>query len=311
MAKTLQSVIGTSMGFPFFGVYNRQEFLATADWTVPPGARFVYVTAVGTGGGGGGSTATTAGGGGGGGGGRGWRIPFYADSSLISAVTVTIGAVGTAGAAGGGSGGNGGNVTFGSYMTFQGGRLGVGTSGTEVGGVGGSVTLASGLYKHFATNSPAGGAAGVTGNPGTKPTEVSWSSLVVQTPLLGWSWASSTINFPVNALFFRGMVSGGPGGGGCGLASTNAGGAGGDGDTTSLAWTDILHANMNITSVTGGAAGGEASGGGAGLNGDGGAANINAGGSTPTAYGAGGGGANSNSAGGAGDPGWLVVEWWV
>jgi len=308
MPVTLRSVTGGGFGGPpFSGSYNRQEFTASGTFTVPPGARVIYLTGVAAGGGGGGTTANTAGGGGGGGGGRCWRIPFYADSLLIPTVTVTVGLAGTAGAAGGGSGGNGGDLTFGSYVTLQGGRLGVGTSGTEAGGNGGSATYNRGLYSLSNLSAAVAGAAGkAAGNPGAAGDPSVWTTISGSTEL-GWSFVSSILEM---GSLFRGWLAGGPGGGGPGAASTNLGGAGGTSDLTEVPWTDIFSTAFNITTANGGTASTEGAGGGAGLFGNGG--NAGTPGGTPAAYGGGGGGgANANTGGGAGGGGYLCVEWWA
>lgn len=217
MANSLSSVIG--LNSVFGGRYKSEKFTSNGTFNIPPGARWIYVTCIG-GGGGGGSGDSIYGGGGGGGGGSVLRLPFYADSELLTSVSVTVGGNGV-GNTGSGDGTAGGTSSFGSYISCTGGAGGKGgPSGDPDGGAGGNVTI-SGRYLigQFSHTGGAGGAGGSGGNGGSGSII---SDMDTESPWVDWS-SGNPHAAPFALLRFS--YSGGGGGGG----GNSSGGSGGDG----------------------------------------------------------------------------------
>lgn len=125
----------------------RQVLLAGETWVKPINARGHLVQAQAGGGGSGGVPATSAGETalGAPGGGGGYCEKYFDSADITDTVVVTMGAAGAAGAAGTSPGGNAGNVTFGAYLTANGGGGGEGGDNTSgnflaAGGSGGAAS---------------------------------------------------------------------------------------------------------------------------------------------------------------------------
>ncbi len=133
---------------------NIQTFTNTGVWTKPTAAKFVIVTAIGSGGGGGEGNFPSYSGGGGGGG----AIATYCTGGdmITSSVLVTVASMVAANL-------DGTDTTFGTYVTAKAGKKGTDSSGggSGTGGLGGSV------LSGFGVNGGAGGSnAGSTGSGG-------------------------------------------------------------------------------------------------------------------------------------------------
>ena len=239
----------------------------TFTWNKPPGARTVYVIAVGGGGqGGSGAAGTSAaartGGGGGAGGGitAGWLVA----SQLPPSVTVTVGAgghnagVAVTGTNTGNAGQAGSNSTFGTYLTGGGGQHGggggggagaAGTGGTggtgiALGGAGGASTAGGGLG-NAATG--AGGAGGGGSGGGL--------AITTQVAVNGGSSGFSALGSSANTAAGGVVNSTAPGTGSPITIQGNVG-CGGGGGASSI--TTNAQAGANAAGYGGGGGGGGA-----------------------------------------------------
>ena len=212
---------------------NVQVFTSSGTYTVPTGATFIRVLAIGPGGGGGGGGVAASGtaiyGGGGGSGGSFVDATFRA-ADLTSTVTVTVASAGSGGSGasssgGSGSGGSGsGNTTFGSYCTASGGANGGG--GSTSSGTGG------GLTTEWAQGG-AGSSSSVTGNAGAVSASFGIGAAAGGGGGGGISSGGTAYNGG-NGFYGLGYTRGGYGSGG------SSGGSAGGGGTTSTSVTDAV-----------------------------------------------------------------------
>lgn len=138
-----------------------QEFLTSGSWSMPTGASWVYVEAVG--GGGGGANVTLSSGSSCGGGGGGFNSKLFRASELTATVTVTVGGGGNGGASGSNASGYDGTAsTFGSYLSAAPGRCGSNT----VGGAGGCSSPTNVLGEKAAYGYASGSGAYYNKTPG-------------------------------------------------------------------------------------------------------------------------------------------------
>ncbi|MHA6684498.1 hypothetical protein [Mesorhizobium sp. A556] len=284
--------------------HGYQEFLASAAWTKPATAKWVYVETLGAGGGGGSGrreTVSTSKTGGGGGGGAPSVSKWLNPTELASSVTVTVGAGGTGGPSVtvnglGVAGTDGGTSSFGPYVSSAGGKGGGGGSSSVSGGDGpgwGSV-LSSTKDSGFAGSSGAttdsdrstifGGACG-GGSPGTGP---------------GVPGSSSV----------RSGSGGGCGGGESSANALTAPGAGGLSGSNTYGGGGAAGVSHATASTAGGDAPGPLSGGGGGGGNQGGAASRGGNGGLGAGGGGGGGARNNNSGAGGNGGGGRVRVWW-
>jgi hypothetical protein len=213
---TLTYVSGTDSGN-----ISYSAFVATGQYQLPTGTKWIHVILVGDGGGGGGTASGAANSGGGGGGGGGaTSIAWIASPS--STYTFSIGAGGAGGAAGNNSGTSGAGSTF-SYNTMSAG------GGTGGGGSGNTASIG------YQTGTFAGGTAsggdinipGSSGGPGLVLAATQASGGHGGTSLFGMG-APITVGTGAGA---AGSLYGSGGGGGCeeNNGGTKAGGAGAQG----------------------------------------------------------------------------------
>jgi hypothetical protein len=121
---------------------NRQIFVSSSTFNVPPGVSLVYVTLVGGGGGGSGGGLTL----GGSGGGAGFSFvntPVYVNPTESIYVQVASGGLG--GAPTPAAGQRGANSIFGNYLVASGGEGGTTFAGTRAGAGAGYAFIAGGL----------------------------------------------------------------------------------------------------------------------------------------------------------------------
>jgi hypothetical protein len=155
---------------------NTQQFIASANFTVPADVYRVRARVWGGGGGGGGSAGSGGAGSGGGGGGYAEGIVSVTPGQIIP---VTVGAAGAGGISAPSNGNNGGNSSFGGYVSASGGGMGYAGNGglqTSLAGVGGSgtgsfaVSGSSAGIAFLVGTSPAGGIGGSAGMGSGSPT---------------------------------------------------------------------------------------------------------------------------------------------
>jgi hypothetical protein len=237
------------------GTVDVQTFTAGGTWTMPAGAKFVEVQAIGGGGGGGSGrrgAASSLRTGGAGGGGGGVATRSFPASSLGSTVTVNVGAGGAGGPAsttddtGGvvGVGSSGGVSSFGSFVRAIGGgggqggnasgaaTAGAGATGMSSGGSGAASSATGGVAGNASSPAagPAGGGAGGGITTADVPSPGSNGATVATTSATG-NGAGGAINTAGGSGTSVAVGSGlpGPGGGGGGASITGAGGSGGAG----------------------------------------------------------------------------------
>lgn len=244
------------------------DFAASGTYSIPAGATFMQIIAIGGGGGGGGghwTSSTTANRwGGGGGGGAATSVYTYRLSDIGAAgtgLTITVGAGGTSGAGGltnnatAGFGGNGGNSTVvrtsDSFPLSRAGGGGQANGGSSTAG-GTNGTGTSGVYTGVAggvggnsvggtTTQPITGCCGGSGGGGVNTSNLTAGGQTAFLASTVFAPSTSTVAAGASATGIAGRPGGGGGGGGGsnsgvgqngGNGIYGGGGGGGGGGTT-------------------------------------------------------------------------------